>query len=63
MLRMVIDGDEIDIRFMGRTEEILAEWAAATVRLERYIKHKKGIDDPEELLRVALSAAERKGRN
>lgn len=65
MLKMNIEGNTIDITVDGTVDEVLAEWACVTIRLEEFMKT-KGVNDPAELLRVSLGFAEdrnKKGRN
>ena len=56
-IKLEADDGTVRIEAGGTVEELLAGWAAASVRFENLLRN-RGIDNPEELLRVALSFAE-----
>ena len=63
-IKLEADDRTVHIEAGGTVDELLAGWAAASVRFENLLRN-RGINNPEELLRVALGFAEnrhKKGR-
>lgn len=61
-LKLEASDTSVHIEAGGTVEELVAGWAAATLRLEKLLR-KRGVSNPGEMLREALSVAEnrRKG--
>lgn len=56
-IKLEADDGTVRIEAGGTVDELLAGWAAASVRFENLLRN-RGVNNPEELLRVALSFAE-----
>lgn len=61
IMKLEVNNGAIDVVAQGPAEEVIACWAAASCRLEDVLKN-KGYPNPEEMLHVALVAAERRRR-
>lgn len=64
-IKLEADDGTVRIEAGGTVEELLAGWAVTSVRFENLLR-KRGVTNPEELLRVSLGFAEdrnKKGRN
>lgn len=56
-IKLEADDGTVRIEAGGTVEELLAGWAAASVRFENLLRG-RGVTNPEELLRVSLGFAE-----
>lgn len=56
-IKLEADDGTVRIEAGGTVDEMLAGWAAASVRFENLLRN-RGVNNPEEMLRVALSFAE-----